>query len=69
MKILIKLSLILLSPYLLVVYWRNSLHEVENLHANYELNYEQITRHQSQMIDQDMTPGEKKNATIPERNF
>lgn len=40
MKILIRLSLILLSPYLLIVYWRNSLHEVDNLHANYELNYE-----------------------------
>ncbi len=40
MKTLIRLSLILLSPYLLLVYWRNSLYEVENLHANYELNYE-----------------------------
>jgi hypothetical protein len=40
MKIAIRLSLILLSPYLLVIYWRNSLREVENIHANYELQFE-----------------------------
>jgi hypothetical protein len=40
MQILIRLGLLLLSPYLLVVYWKNSMHEVENIHANYELNYE-----------------------------
>ncbi|MFP5387145.1 MAG: hypothetical protein ACLGHN_13785 [Bacteriovoracia bacterium] len=40
MKALVRLGLFLLSPYLLVVYWRNSMREVSNLHANYELNYE-----------------------------
>lgn len=40
MKTLIRLSLVLMSPYLLVVYWRNSLREVGNLHAAYELNFE-----------------------------
>jgi hypothetical protein len=40
MKILIRLALILMSPYLLIVYWRNTLREVGNIHANYELNYE-----------------------------
>lgn len=40
MKTLIRLSLVLMSPYLLVVYWRNSMREVDNLHAAFELNYE-----------------------------
>jgi hypothetical protein len=40
MQTLIRLGLLLLSPYLIVVYWKNSLREVDNLHANYELNYE-----------------------------
>lgn len=40
MKILIRLALILMSPYLLIVYWRNTLREVGNIHAKYELNYE-----------------------------
>lgn len=33
MQILIRLGLILISPYLLIVYWRNSLKNVEDLHA------------------------------------
>lgn len=40
MKLMIRLSLILMSPYLLVVYWRNSMKEIDDLHAHYELNYE-----------------------------
>jgi hypothetical protein len=40
MKILIRLGLIVMSPYLLVLYWRNSLREVGNLHANYDLSFE-----------------------------
>lgn len=40
MKALIRLGFLLLSPYLLVVYWRNSMREVSDLHANYELNFE-----------------------------
>lgn len=37
MKILIRLSLVVMAPYLLVVYWRNSLRELGDIHANYEL--------------------------------
>lgn len=40
MKTLIRFALILMSPYLLVVYWRNSMKEVENIHAQYELNFD-----------------------------
>lgn len=42
MQILIRLGLILISPYLLVVYWRNSLKTVEDLHS---------IQYQNQMID------------------
>ena len=41
MKILVRLGLILMSPYLLIVYWRNSLREIGDLHAaNFDLNLE-----------------------------
>lgn len=40
MKTLIRFALVLMSPYLLVVYWRNSLREVGDIHANFELYYE-----------------------------
>lgn len=40
MQILIRFGLILISPYLLVIYWRNSMRNVEDLHAHYELNFE-----------------------------
>ena len=40
MKILIRFGLIMMSPYLLVLYWRNSMREVGNLHANYDLSFE-----------------------------
>jgi hypothetical protein len=40
MKTLIRFALVLMSPYLLIVYWRNSLKVVDELHANFELNYE-----------------------------
>ena len=39
MKIMIKLSFIILSPVMVLVYFRNSLREVDNLHANYDLKY------------------------------
>lgn len=40
MKTLIRFALVLMSPYLLIVYWRNSMKEVENIHAQYELNFD-----------------------------
>lgn len=40
MKTFVRLGLILLSPYLLVVYWRNNLRQVGDLQASYELGYE-----------------------------
>jgi len=40
MQTLVRLGLFLLSPYLLFVYWKNNLQQVEDIHANYELNYE-----------------------------
>ncbi len=40
MKTLIRFGLLLLSPYLLIVYWRNSMRELDDLHARYELTYE-----------------------------
>lgn len=40
MKTLIRFALIMMSPYLMFVYWRNTLREVGDIHANFELNYE-----------------------------
>lgn len=40
MKTLIRFALVLMGPYLLVIYWRNTLREVGDIHANFELNYE-----------------------------
>ncbi len=40
MKTFIRFGLILLSPYLLIVYWRNSMRELDDLHASIDLNYE-----------------------------
>lgn len=39
MKFVIKLSLILLSPVMVLVYLRNSFRNVDNIHANFELKY------------------------------
>ncbi len=39
MKFVVKISLMLLSPVMVVVYLRNSFRNVDNLHVNYELNY------------------------------
>ncbi len=39
MKIIIKLSLIVLSPVMVMMYLRNSFRSIDNLHANFELNY------------------------------
>lgn len=38
MKTLIRLGFFLMSPYLLLLYWRNSIREVGDLHAGYELS-------------------------------
>lgn len=40
MKTLIRFALVLMSPYLLIVYWRNSMRELGNIHASIDLNYE-----------------------------
>lgn len=40
MKTLARLSLILLSPYLVLVYWRNTMREMGDVHAHFDLNYE-----------------------------
>lgn len=40
MQTLVRLGLILMSPYLLVVYWRNNLREVGDLHAGYDFSFE-----------------------------
>ncbi len=39
MKVVIKMSLIILSPVMVVVYLRNSFRNVDNLHVNYDLKY------------------------------
>lgn len=36
MQTILRITLMLMSPYLLVVYWRNSIREIENLHNFYE---------------------------------
>lgn len=40
MKTLIRAGLLLMTPYLVFVYWRNTFREVNDIHANYELQYE-----------------------------
>lgn len=40
MKLAVRLSLILIAPYLLVVYWRNSLKEIDGLHTRADFYYE-----------------------------
>lgn len=39
MNIAIRISFILLSPVFLFIYWRNSLRQIEDLHANFDLKY------------------------------
>lgn len=39
MKIIIKLSFMALSPFMVLVYLRNSFRNVDNIHANYQLEY------------------------------
>ena len=39
MKTMIKLSLIVLSPVMVLLYLRNSFRNVDNLHVNYDLKY------------------------------
>ncbi len=39
MKIIVKLSFIVFSPVMVLVYLRNSFRSVDNIHANYDLNY------------------------------
>lgn len=40
MNTIIRFGLILLSPYLILVYWRNTMRELGDVHARYELNFE-----------------------------
>jgi hypothetical protein len=39
MQIVLRISYLLISPVLMLVYWRNSMKTIDNLHANYELRY------------------------------
>ncbi len=39
MKFMIKLSFIVLSPVMVLVYLRNSFRNVDDIHANYDLKY------------------------------
>lgn len=39
MKFMIRLSFIVLSPVMVLVYLRNSFRNVDDIHANYDLNY------------------------------
>ncbi len=36
MQTILKITFMLMSPYLLIVYWRNSMKEIENMHAHLE---------------------------------
>ena len=36
MQTILRITLMLMSPYLMIVYWRNSIREIENLHTYYE---------------------------------
>lgn len=38
MKMMIKFALALMSPYLLIVYWRNSMKELGDLHVEHEFS-------------------------------
>lgn len=40
MKTLVRLSLFIMGPYLVYMYWRNSLREIGDLHAGHDLNFE-----------------------------
>lgn len=39
MQIMLRVSLIIASPVLMMVYWRNSMKQLDNIHANYDLKY------------------------------
>ncbi|MES2529053.1 MAG: hypothetical protein V4598_18345 [Bdellovibrionota bacterium] len=39
MKIIVKISFIIFSPVMVLVYLRNSFRSIDNLHANYDLKY------------------------------
>jgi hypothetical protein len=39
MKLILKLSILIMSPYLLFVYWRESMKEIGDLHAGQEYNW------------------------------
>ncbi len=39
MNTIIRISFILLSPVFLYIYWRNSLRQIDDLHANFDIKY------------------------------
>ncbi len=39
MKTILKLSILVMSPYLLFVYWRESMREIGDLHTGQEFNW------------------------------
>jgi hypothetical protein len=39
MQIISRFAFIFVSPILLYIYWRNSIRELDNLHAHFELKY------------------------------
>ena len=41
MQVVLKFMLIFFTPVLCVIYWRNSMRELDNLHAHVELGYQE----------------------------
>lgn len=39
MQNIMRMSFMLMAPILVLIYWRNSMRELEDLHANYDLKY------------------------------
>lgn len=39
MNVAIRISFIILSPVLILIYWRNSFRQIDDLHANFDLKY------------------------------
>lgn len=40
MKTLVRVGLVIMSPYLLYIYWRNTARIMNDIHADYQLTYE-----------------------------
>lgn len=41
MQIILRMGMLLISPYLLLVYWRNSMKQLNDIHAYQNLNFEE----------------------------